>query len=48
VGRRIAYPGVGPGFWDDAAPDYAADAARDALRRIVEFLDRHLGVAAAA
>lgn len=48
AGRRIAYRGVGPGFWDDASPDFVPAAARDALRRIVEFLDRHLGSAAAA
>jgi len=47
-GRRIVYGGVGPGFWDDASPDFAPAAARDALRRIVEFLDRHLIAAAAA
>lgn len=48
AGRRVAYRGVGPGFWDDASPDFVPAAARDAFRRIVEFLDRHLGSAAAA
>jgi hypothetical protein len=26
-GRRIVYGGVGPGFWDDASPDFAPAAA---------------------
>jgi hypothetical protein len=47
-GRHIVYGGVGPGFWDDASPDFAPAAGRDALRRIVEFLDRHLIAVAAA
>jgi hypothetical protein len=47
-GKRITYRGVGPGFWDDASPDFAPAAAGDALRRIVEFLDRYLGAAVAA
>ena len=47
-GRHIVYRGVGPGFWDDASPDYGPAAAGDALRRIVEFLDRHLIAVAAA
>lgn len=47
-GRVIAYRSVGPGFWDDAAPGYDLAAGRDAFDRIVAFLDRHLGLPAAA
>ena len=48
AGRWVVYRGPGPGFWNDASPDYAFAAATDALKRLVDFLDRHLGMAAAA
>ncbi len=47
-GRRVTYRGVSRGFWDDSAVGYHPVAAADALRRIIGFLDRQLGDAAAA
>ncbi len=48
AGRWVVYRGLGPGFWNDASPDYAFTAATDALKRLVDFLDRHIGIAVAA
>ena len=48
TGRWVVYRGLGAGFWDDASADYSLAAATDALSRLVGFLDRHLGVDAAA
>ncbi|MEK7251625.1 MAG: hypothetical protein AAB198_00020 [Actinomycetota bacterium] len=48
AGRWVVYRGLAPGFWNDASPDYASAASTDALQRLVDFLDRHLGMAAAA
>ena len=48
AGRWVVYRGLGSGFWNDASADYSLPAATDALQRLVGFLDRHLGVAAAA
>lgn len=47
-GRIVAYPSAQPGFWDDLSPGFDPATSRDALERIVAFLDRHLGVPAAA
>jgi hypothetical protein len=47
-GHWVTYRGIGTGFWDDASPDYSVAPATDCLARLVGFLDRHLGVAAAA
>ncbi|HEX5630294.1 MAG TPA: hypothetical protein VFY15_01410 [Acidimicrobiia bacterium] len=47
-GRVVAYGSVSTGFWDDASPGYDIGAGRDAFDRIVAFLDRHLGLPAAA
>jgi hypothetical protein len=48
TGRRVVYRGLGAGFWDDASAEYSQPAATDAMKRLVAFLDRHLGVVAAA
>ncbi len=47
-GRVVSYRSAGTGFWDDASPGYDPLAGRDAFDRIVAFLDRHLGLPAAA
>ena len=47
-GHWVVYRGLGAGFWDDASPDYSAAAAIDCWTRVIAFLDRHLGWAAAA
>lgn len=45
-GQWVTYRGSGPGFWDDASPDYVASAAADASARLIGFLDTQLGVTA--
>ena len=47
-GRVVTYRSAKPGFWDDLSPGYDLATSRDALERIVAFLDRHLAVPAAA
>jgi len=42
-GHWVTYRGSGPGFWDDASPEYSAAAAADSHTRLIAFLDRHLG-----
>jgi len=37
------YRGVGAGFLDESEPGYDPEAARDAWRRIIEFLERRTG-----
>lgn len=42
----VTYPGAGHAFADPRSSNYMPDAAEDAWKRVLEFLDMHLSVAA--